>query len=97
MAFFILILAIFAGIITASIAERKGYSWTAWWFYGLFLFIVALPHALLLKPNLQAIEKKQLASGDLRKCPFCAEIIKSEAKVCRFCGRDLPEMQRTPL
>jgi len=25
-----------------------------------------------------------------RICPFCAETVKAQAKVCRFCGRDLP-------
>ena len=31
-----------------------------------------------------------------RKCPFCAETIKQEAVVCRFCNRDVPA-QTPPL
>jgi hypothetical protein len=30
-----------------------------------------------------------IAPAREKQCPFCAETIKDEAKVCRFCGRDL--------
>lgn len=30
--------------------------------------------------------------GGMRRCPFCAEDVKTEAEVCRFCQRDLPAL-----
>lgn len=39
------------GVIPGMIAQRKGYSFFAWWFLGAMMFIFALPAALILKPN----------------------------------------------
>lgn len=85
---FIIVIALI-GLIPAAIARSKGHSFFVFWIYGAMLFIVALPHALLLKKNQKAIEMEALSSG-LKKCPFCAEMIKNEAVVCRFCGNSLP-------
>jgi hypothetical protein len=84
-----IVVAILIGLIPAAVAASKGRSFMAWWFYGAALWIVAMPWSLMLKPDRKAIEARELSSGDTRKCPHCAEIIKAEAKVCRFCGRDV--------
>lgn len=81
----LLILLALIGLLPAYIASTKGRSFGAWWLFGAALFIVALPMAIIAKPD----EDKIAERTDTRKCPHCAELIKREAKVCRYCSRDV--------
>lgn len=83
----ILVIAVLIGLIPATVAKNKGYSFGGWWFYGTMLFIIALPHALMMKPNRAGIDQEQANNG-LHRCGRCAEFIQNAAHVCRFCGAD---------
>jgi hypothetical protein len=47
----VFIAAVLIGLLPAGIARGKGRSFTLWWAYGAALFIVALPHSLIMKTN----------------------------------------------
>jgi hypothetical protein len=83
----ILFLAVLIGLLPAAIASSKGRNFFLWWLYGAAIWIVAFPHALLLKPDRQELDHRAASNG-LKKCPHCAEMIREEARICRYCQRD---------
>ena len=81
----IILIAAVLGLVPAAIAAAKGRSFVLWWLYGTLLFIIALPHAIFAKSASAAIDAQKIGAGN-KQCPSCAEWIRPEAKMCRFCG-----------
>lgn len=53
------------------------------------LFLTAVPMAGIIALVLFLVRRSENSKAGMKKCAFCAMSIKSEAIVCRFCGREL--------
>lgn len=79
------ICAAILGYKLAKDRNREAGIWAALCFFLPVLLIVIL--------CLSPIQGNQITSDNvtihLRKCPYCAEKILAEAKICKHCGRDV--------
>lgn len=81
-----LIFAVLVGVFASS----KGRSGIGFFFLAVLLSpLIGFIVALVVSPIRANTEAKAIESGDLKKCPNCAEFVKVEAKLCKHCHSEL--------
>src|SRR5438105_4857579 len=86
----VLLFWIVCAFVTAGIYTSKGRSAVGGFLLGLVLGIFGVIIAAVQPANTTAIETNQIMSGQSEQCPYCKEIVKAGALVCKHCGRNLP-------
>lgn len=76
-------------IATSVSASNKGRSGLGWFIIGFITGPIGLIISLVLSKDEKAIELDSLYKGTHKKCPYCAEMVKKEAVVCKHCNREI--------
>lgn len=93
--------------LVAYAAEQKGRSSVAFYWLSFLtsfviglLVVIAIPKLEGQEPGLkQSLTGKvaRTSAGQVVKCPYCAEWVKAEARVCKHCGKDIESSLRAAL
>lgn len=93
----LLVIGLVAAWLVARAASGRGRSGFGWLLLALLMTPPLAGLLLLLLPDRAENRQRLLASrgrAGLRLCPSCAEVIRAEARCCRYCGVDLVRLDR---
>lgn len=92
----VLVWVTFAALASA-LAKMRGEQPGFYFLFGLFFGPLAVAMVIGQEPNhvelerrRRAVEQSLILKRVMKACPSCAEVVRVEAKACRFCGRDIP-------
>jgi hypothetical protein len=88
---FLALANVFAAIVAALVAEKKGYSAGGWLLLGLVFGVFALLAIAVMPAGKKRVRIafSDCDQGNYRQCPSCKELVLREAERCKHCQIDL--------
>ena len=84
-------------LLAGYIANNKGHSFTSYFILLLLLSpVIGLIASIVSSTNTQGIEQEKLKTGESKRCPYCAELVKAQALICKHCGKDVEDVKARP-
>jgi hypothetical protein len=89
----VIILWLILSILVGAYANSKGRSGIGYFILSMILTpVLGLIIAIIVEPDIDKLVEKAISTGKRRKCPYCAELVKNEAKICKHCGKEIAKL-----
>ena len=86
----VIIVWFLCGIIAGTIGEWRRVGFVLHFLIGILFGPIGILTAFLFRPTDEERYRSDGTSSGLTKCPYCAEYVKVEARICKHCRSELP-------